>query len=194
MRGKSKDYIITPAKVLSNTELESLKALCTRYLNIERERRNAALLLIALECGLRATEVLSITFGDIDFDSNTILIRSLKGSNARVLPVRPSLLKVLKTIALEKFDTLDIKQVKKDQKVFNISYSRLEQVWRMMRPNPSKTLHSLRHTFAVVTFLRTKDIKLVQNALGHRSINNTLVYVDFVYANETMRKGMVVGD
>jgi integrase/recombinase XerD len=35
----------------------------------------------------------------------------------------------------------------------------------------------LRHTFATDLYQRTRDVFLVKEALGHRSIESTLVYV-----------------
>ena len=36
--------------------------------------------------------------------------------------------------------------------------------------------HSLRHTFATELYRRTRDLGLVQAALGHASITSTMVY------------------
>lgn len=195
MLKKQKDYVITTAKVLSRTELESTRRLCQRYLSIEREARNALIILLALECGLRASEVLGITVGDFDETEKTVFIRSLKGSMPRVLPIRKTLADSIRQMVLSKNPNVcELSMVDKDCKVFDIGYNRLEQVWRMMRPSPNKTFHSLRHTFAVQTYLRTRDIKLVQTALGHKNIDNTMVYVNFVYANSSLRKALVVGE
>jgi len=44
---------------------------------------------------------------------------------------------------------------------------------------PGKTFHSLRHTYALRTLLRTNNIALVQKALGHADISATMIYLDF---------------
>jgi len=44
---------------------------------------------------------------------------------------------------------------------------------------PGKTLHSLRHTFALRTLLKTDNIVLVKEALGHSDISVTMMYLDF---------------
>ncbi len=190
---RQSDYIITPAKVLSDTEVTSLTTLCKRLLEVPSEKRNALMLFVTLECGLRATELLNLTVKDIDFAGNTVFIASLKGSNPRVLPVRGSLIKAIGELLVKRHDVAAVQMLPKDAKVFDISYNRLDQIWKMFRPNPNKTLHSLRHTFAVTTYLRTRDIVLVQTALGHRNIDNTMVYVNYVYSQGALRKAMVVG-
>ena len=39
-----------------------------------------------------------------------------------------------------------------------------------------RSAHSLRHTFATTLLARTEDLRLVQNAMGHRSIVSTTIY------------------
>jgi integrase/recombinase XerC len=51
-----------------------------------------------------------------------------------------------------------------------------------------KKLHGLRHTFAIRLYKKTKDIRLVQVALGHRNITNTMVYADYAYSQQELRK------
>jgi integrase len=41
-------------------------------------------------------------------------------------------------------------------------------------------LHSFRHYFACNLYFQTKDILLVKEKLGHRSIENTLIYTHLV--------------
>jgi len=74
-----------------------------------------------------------------------------------------------------------------DQKIFPITYNRYRQIWEMYRPTHKK-LHSLRHTFAIELYKKTKDIRLVQFALGHRNITNTMIYADYVYSQQELRK------
>jgi integrase/recombinase XerC len=51
-----------------------------------------------------------------------------------------------------------------------------------------KKFHSLRHTFAIELYQKTKDLRLVQVALGHRNITNTMIYADYVYSQQELRK------
>ena len=40
--------------------------------------------------------------------------------------------------------------------------------------------HTLRHTFATDLYRQTKDIRLVQKALGHADVSTTMIYVHLV--------------
>lgn len=185
-----RDYIITHQKVLNKTELQNLKRVCTRHFALIKDRRNAIIITLALECGLRASEVLGLTVSDFDPVDQSVLIKSYKGSNARQLPIRPGLARDLQKYILEENKKDKWHQLPADMKLFDITYPRLNQIWNYYTPNADKTFHSLRHTFAVQFYMRTKDIKAVQLALGHRQIQNTMVYVDFVYNQTIMRKLM----
>lgn len=187
---KNRDYIITHQKVLNRVEHDNLRKLCTRHFPLDKDRRNALLITLALDCGLRASEVLGLRVQDFDPVEQTVFIRSYKGSNARELPVKPSMARALKKYVLEANKINEWHQLDPNMIIFDITYPRLHQLWTWYTPNKDKTFHSLRHTFAVRLYLKTKDIKAVQLALGHRRIDNTMVYVDFVYNQTILRKMM----
>jgi integrase/recombinase XerC len=64
---------------------------------------------------------------------------------------------------------------------------RLYQIWQFYRPVPKK-FHALRHTFAIELYQKTKDLRLVQVALGHRNITNTMIYADYIYSQQELKK------
>ncbi|MEK7358616.1 MAG: tyrosine-type recombinase/integrase, partial [Bdellovibrionota bacterium] len=77
--------------------------------------------------------------------------------------------------------------VPRSSELFPIGYHRLRQIWDWYRPAPKK-FHSLRHTFAIRLYRKTKDLRLVQVALGHRNITNTMIYADYVYSQSELKK------
>ncbi len=139
--------------------------------------RNAILLDLALRTGARAQELLNIQRSDINPYDRSVLIRGLKGSNDREIP-----------IANEAFQRLAVySEQQPGPRIFPFTYDRLYQIWEFYRPVPKK-FHSLRHTFAIELYQRTRDLRLIQVALGHRNIQNTMVYADYLYSTQELRR------
>ena len=181
-------YLITHQKVLNRTEVLALRASLTRSYSLAKDCRNALIITVILDCGLRSCEALGLRVKDLDVEESTVYIRSYKGSNARELPIKPSVARMLKKFILGHFKKDLWSQLDAEALVFDITYDRLYQIWQWYTPNKDKTFHSLRHTFAVAMYQRTQDVMAVKLALGHRKIDNTMVYVDFVYTQTKMRK------
>lgn len=188
--GRGKNYVITSQKILSDDECKRLVLCCERQMRLYPDDKAPLMILIALECGLRATELLNVRVRDFDLNPGSIFIRSLKGSNPRELPLKYKRAAQLKAFVLRQNSTENWGSLDPDKRLFEITYQRFYQFWQFYRTNPNKGMHSLRHTFAVDFFRRTKDIKALQIALGHRNIDNTMVYLDFVYSQDVMRRLM----
>ncbi len=171
----SKPYAINKNKFLLDPEYKHLEVLLKRY--VLKEPRNCLLLYLAMHTGARATELLNIRKEDLNVYDQSVFIRGIKGSNDREIPL-PTWL----------FDALEAysKSIQGEQ-LFDISYHRLRQIWEHYRP-VKKKFHCLRHTFAIRLYKKVKDIRLLQLALGHRNITNTMIYADFVYSQDEMRK------
>lgn len=174
-KNKSIRYSLNKNKYLLEDEYQRLTKILKSFES--KDPRNTTLLWTALMTGARAQEILNLKKEDLNPQEQSVFIRGLKGSNDRELPVVPWLYLKLSKLAHETPDGV----------LFGISYNRLYQIWDLYRP-AHKSFHSLRHTFAVRLYKRTKDIRLVQVALGHRSIANTMIYAEYVYSQEELRK------
>lgn len=161
-------YLLEPEVDRLNYILESFK---------DKDPRNATVLWLLLHTGARAQETLNLRFEDLNTFDESVLIRGIKGSNDRELPLPSWLFKRLEKEAGRS----------EGPTIFPITYNRLRQVWDMYRP-VHKKLHGLRHTFAIRLYKKTKDLRLVQVALGHRNITNTMVYADYIYSQQELRK------
>lgn len=170
-----KQYSLNSQKFLSESELKQLEF--TLEKNKHKDVRNYLLISTTLAIGSRAEETLAIKKTDLNPSNRTIFVKGLKGSNDGEIPVKKQL-----------FDELwKYAQTIPGDRLFDISYPRLVQIWNEYRPCKKK-FHSLRHTFALRIYHKTRDIRLLQLALRHRSINSTMVYADFVYSNQEMRR------
>lgn len=168
-------YGINKTKYLLEPEHDRLVALLKDHL--ERDPRNCLLLLLGINTGARAQELLNLRKIDLNPYDRTVLIRGLKNSNDREIPLPDRLYE-----RVQRFS-----ETQPGADLFPISYARLQQIWMIYRPVPKK-FHSLRHTFAIRLYQKTKDIRLVQVALGHRNIANTMVYADYVYTQQELRR------
>ncbi len=179
-------YTLNKTKYLNDPEFDILESTLQRHM--ERDARNCVLLVLALQTGARAQELLNLRFDDLNSHDKTVFIRGLKGSNDRELPVRDTLFWALERLKRPNKARDPRWQIKTDgQLVFPLSYQRLRQIWLFYRPTDKK-FHCLRHTFAIRLYKKTKDIRLVQVALGHRSIANTMVYADYIYSQQELRR------
>lgn len=168
-------YQLNKNKYLLAPESERLRKILTDFQ--DKDPRNCLLIWVALRTGARAQEVLNLKKVDLNTYDETVFIRGLKNSNDREIPLHSDLFARLYRFSEQQPGT----------SIFPITYSRLFQVWEMYRP-VHKKFHSLRHTFAIELYQKTKDLRLVQVALGHRNISNTMVYADYVYSQTELRK------
>ncbi len=171
-------YSLNKTKYLLEPELKHLEETLTRFR--DTDVRNVLLLELALKTGARAQELLNLCRMDLNAYEETVLIKGLKGSSDRELPIARPLFERLMRFA----------GGVPGEKIFDITYNRFREIWTLYRPVPKK-LHALRHTFAIRLYKKTKDIRLVQVALGHRNITNTMVYADYVYSQSELRKMII---
>lgn len=169
--------MITRDKYLTSDEVNLLEMSFERY--ARSSPRDVLFLRLLLETGARASEALALTGRDVNTTTRSIYLRGVKGSFDREIPLRETTCRSMEALLHENHPL--------ERRLFPFSYPRAYQIWQMYRP-VRKKLHSLRHTFAIELYRRTRDLKLVQLALGHRSINSTMVYLNFQYSVEELRK------
>src|SRR5690606_9893749 len=129
-------YALNKNKYLLDHEYTHFQDVLERF--YESDTRNSLLLSLLLKTGARAQEALNIKKQDLNPSDQSVLIHGIKGSNDREIPLEPKFFKRLWDYSLQQ----------DSQFVFDISYSRLRQLWDQYRPC-AKKIHSLRHTFAI---------------------------------------------
>lgn len=136
---------------------------------------------LALQCGMRRSEILGLAWTDIDFDNNTININKalsyLKGegqiiketknkSSNRIIYANKDLINLINNLPRNNeyiFNKEHIDNVTKWFNRFLIRHS-----LKHMR------FHDLRHTHATLLISNNVNMKVVSTRLGHSSINTTL--------------------
>lgn len=175
MSKKLSRYGLNKNKYLLEPEAERLHYLLESHQ--DRDVRNCTLLWVTLHTGARAQEILNLKSNDLNPYEETVFITGIKGSNDREIPVPRWLFRKLQALPADG----------PGGRLFPITYNRFRQIWDLYRP-VQKKLHALRHTFAIRLYKKTKDLRLVQVALGHRNITNTMIYADYVYSQQELRR------
>ena len=170
---KVKTNHLTKNKFLSDSEVHLL----VTCLETKKGERDSMLLRLALYTGARSCEVLAIRKSDLRDAS--VFVRGAKKSNDRIIHLCESFFNELGQFSLSMSD---------DELLFKIKTRRFRKIWDMYRPNRNLGLHALRHTFGVKMYNCCADIKAVKTLLGHRSINNTMKYLDFVESQKKLRE------
>lgn len=163
-------YQMTAEKCLMPEEIPQLLTTIKRL-----SERDQVLIEVALATGARESELLNIRARDLVASTNSVQIYGLKGSRDRLLPLKPELFARLQAVC------------KGGERPFDISAQRVRFIWGKIRPWPKK-FHSLRHTFAIELYRRTKDIYLVKAALGHKSLNNTMIYLEWLNQTQDLQR------
>lgn len=158
--------------------------------------RDQALLMLMFASGLRASEVVNLTFNQVDFD-NRIMKVSGKGNKDRLVPFTNS----AKEAMLNYINGLRKDLLKKDTKYIFLNFQGNKMTVRgleyILDEIEAKTglygkihPHMLRHSFATKMLNRGADLRTIQELLGHSSIETTSIYTHVAYENmkETYEK------
>jgi site-specific recombinase XerD len=180
----SKRYERGPVEFLTEEETAALVAAPNPDTWIGR--RDKALLLVAVQTGLRNSEITSLRQQDVDFGTGAHVRCLGKGRKMRCTPLRPDVAAVLK-------EWLSQQGAKPDNPVFPSSnggclsadaFQRLvsRHIATARRTCPSlvpKTVtpHTLRHAAAMALLRRGVDLSVIALWLGHESTETTQVYL-----------------
>jgi integrase/recombinase XerD len=176
-------------EILNEQELEALLDQPNR--NCPTGLRNYAMMKIMADLGLRASELLSLDMRDIDWTSGKLAVRQGKGKKDRILWLSMDDLELLQSWREIKPQSDYLFCTLKGGKVSD-RYLR-DMVKRLAnKAGIDKDVHphTLRHTFATDLYRETKNLRLVQKALGHSSLAATQIYTHIVDAElEAALKG-----
>lgn len=122
------------------------------------------LIIMALTTGMRKSEMLNLTWQNIDFTARLIHIEESKNGERRSVPINSTL-----------FNMLEPKESGK--KVFNLKYIDYKFKQILKKSNIINfRFHDLRHTFASWLAIKGVSIYTIKELLGHKSIQMTQRY------------------
>ncbi|MDP9461052.1 MAG: tyrosine-type recombinase/integrase [Actinomycetota bacterium] len=148
-------------------------------LAVEKARPKMRLMiLLGAFCGLRCQEIAGLHWSDLHTTSEgtVLLVREGKGGKERVVPVPGVVIEAMVAHGRRRsgpmFYGMDAAQM--DAKSVSRSLNRFFQ-----RNGLAFTAHQLRHRYATTGYQLTKDIRLMQEMLGHSSPQTTARYTAF---------------
>ncbi len=139
------------------------------------ERRDHALFGLMLATGIRLGSALALDLGDVNLGAGEIRVRT-KGDRQQVVYLTTEVAEALAAFVEGRpggplFTARGGRRLSTRQ-----AQRRLEGWARRAEIDRGVSPHALRHSFAMLLYDRTGDVLLVQEALGHRSLQSALVY------------------
>ena len=127
------------------------------------------------ECGADPGELAAVESKDVGAETRTITLNHpVKGHRSRVLTVSQDLINRLKSLMAKEGRLFDDNKLRQ-----NFNYLRKVAARKLGNPRLLEiTFITFRHWFGTMEYHKTKDILHVQRLLGHRNIQNTLIYID----------------
>jgi len=166
---------ITESKFLSDKERDNLVKLLERH----KGERDSIMFRLQLYTGARCSEILLLNTKS--FSNGCVNVVATKKSNDRTIPLsKPFFEEILQYV----------KDFKVKDKLFKISSRQYRRLWDVYRPNKNKGTHTLRHTAGILLYINSDNIHIVKTFLGHKQLNNTMVYLEYVEGPRKLRTAM----
>ena len=164
-------------RYLTQEELRALlNAIPTRT---KQGKRDKALLYLAYRMGLRVSEVTGLHTDDVDRDRRRITIRRVKGSYGGEYPLPPECWKLIASYLRTRDDDLPYLFISNRGNPIDrtVVFRAIKRYARLAGITESKVSpHTLKHSLGTHMLEAGCDGAEVQDQLGHRNIQNTMVY------------------
>lgn len=171
----------TPKRIVPRLSEDQISALINEMENTQSPERNVALLLLMVDSGLRRGEVLGTTVEDLHLEEHRVRVMG-KGRKERDVPLGEASTQALQAwLAVRPESQFSNVFLNLDGSPFKAEalrslFLRLQIRLGLQRLYP----HLLRHTFAKQYLKRVKEVKSLQQILGHSKSSTTLdLYVEF---------------
>ena len=145
-----------------------------KILNMAQYKRMKRFITLALNTGMRRSELLNLKWDDISSDFSTLLILNSKSGKSREIPINKKTKLVLKTLYKNRGSVYVFYNLKTGNKYIDLKKV-LTTIFKLASLE-NFSLHCCRHTFATRLLEKGADIRTVQELLGHSDIRMTERY------------------
>jgi integrase len=142
---------------------------------------------VALFTGLRAGEIINLTWQDINFDAGTIMVKDPKNSESRIAYLNKKLTELFLARRPEGWTAGDwVFPGKKGEKAPALSKTFFRVVYKLglnenrSDPRDKVVFHTLRHTFASWLAIRGTPLLTIMELMGHKNIAMTMRYAHLI--------------
>jgi site-specific recombinase XerD len=153
----------------------------SRFLQVLKGRRDRAMFMLMLRCGLRVEEVANLTLDAVDWRRLRLYVVHGKGAKDRVVYISPDTREALVAYVKQRLSS-HVKKIflveKGDHKGLPISVRGIQKRMEYYARKSGLTLscHHLRHTMATQMLNADADLVSIQDLLGHSRIKTTQRY------------------
>ncbi|EKO39313.1 MAG: site-specific recombinase XerD [Solidesulfovibrio magneticus str. Maddingley MBC34] len=147
----------------------------------ERESNVHDMALLALHCGLRAGEIFSLTWGDVDMERGVLILRDTKSGKTRAAYMTEAVAAML--AGMERrghndlvFQSANCGRIVQISETFNRVVAALGFNNGVTDPRQKVVFHTLRHTFASWLVEQGVDLYSVKELMGHGTLAMTERY------------------
>ncbi|MCU0633071.1 MAG: tyrosine-type recombinase/integrase [Methanolinea sp.] len=157
---------------IKNQELRYLKhSQVLRLIDSIEDPRDRLIVRAIYATGVRVSELCDINIEDIDFEDGTIKVRG-KGGKIRIVFVDPDTLSEMDAFIGSRIEG----PLFMGQQGHHISPRAVQHIFKKYAP-AGITPHKIRHSYASELYRRSKNLRVVQENLGHTSIKTTEIYL-----------------
>lgn len=157
---------------IKNQELKYLKhSQVIRLINSIVDERDRLIVRLIYATGVRVSELCAINVEDIDFEEQTIRVKG-KGDKIRTVFVDEETLEDIDRFIGNKIEG----PLFVGQQGAHISPRTVQHLFNQYAP-AGITPHKIRHSYASELYRRSKNLRVVQENLGHSSVKTTEIYL-----------------
>ena len=150
--------------------------------------RDRAIMELFYSSGLRLAELTGLSLGDVDLADRTVRVLG-KGAKTRIVPVGRKACEALRAWLRERVTLAGIEETalfvgRNGQRLKARAVQLRIAYWARRKGLPSRVYpHLFRHSFATHLLESSKDLRGVQELLGHADISTTQVYTHLDFAH-----------